>query len=133
MTGMGQKSWQNDFDYTIMRLDTLKSLGWDHTSCIPRSGAKGLLTFRIIAFSVRRVALQKFRKRWKMTQQMDCHQRQAVFWHGIHKLSEKWVKCVEADDQNFGKKLILLEEYLFPLQKNPEKFIMVFLSVPSDL
>ena len=100
--------------------DTLKSLGWD--ILLPPPESFDLSHLRINGTRACRATLQKFRRSWKMAQQIFAAKQKQLFWRGIHDLPEISSNFVEADDQYFEEmKNEITLKIVFLLPQNRHK------------
>jgi len=84
--------------------DTLKSLGWDilpHPPYSPDLAPSDYHLFASMGHALAEQHFSNFEKVGKWLDEWFAAKDKQFFWHGIHKLPERWAKCVEADGQYF--------------------------------
>lgn len=124
-TGIAKKTWRCDFvsqQYFVLHekpvKDTLKPLGWNRSTTQTWRHLSHLFASMVHVLVDRHFSSsEEFVKCLKN----DLPQRQ-FFWHGIHKLRDRWSNCIETDGQYLNKnKLISLKDYVYFLYKKSGK------------
>ncbi|KAL6258324.1 hypothetical protein P5V15_010271 [Pogonomyrmex californicus] len=84
--------------------DTLKSLGWDilpHPPYSPDLAPSDYHLFATMGHALAEQHFSNFEEVGKWLDEWFAAKDKQFFWHGIHKLPERWAKCVEANGQYF--------------------------------
>jgi len=84
--------------------DTLEALGWEvlpHAAYSPDLAPSDYLLFSELARALTEQHFDSYENVKKWLDGWFASQTQEFFWNGIHKLHERWEKCIASDGQYF--------------------------------